>query len=161
MKEDELNESLKQFKQACMADFKQSLMGGAELINSAKGIEYQHKVKKEMRNLAYQIKERNRQVFRKTVNDLIQAAIDTEVKPKIDNSQSSKYSLSDLKRDMESIRDRFLPDYPTELVLAKVNDLSWQMTDLVVLSFKQTAGNAERLANEKVQQVQDDMKELK
>jgi hypothetical protein len=35
-------------------------MGGAELLNSPKGVEYQLKVKDEMRKLAYTIKERNR-----------------------------------------------------------------------------------------------------
>jgi hypothetical protein len=51
--EAELTERLKQFKQACVADFKQNLMGGAELLNSVKGVEYQLKVKDEMRKIAY------------------------------------------------------------------------------------------------------------
>lgn len=35
-----MNESLKQHKQAAMANFKQNVMGGAELLNSPKGLEY-------------------------------------------------------------------------------------------------------------------------
>lgn len=38
--ETKLIEDLKSCKQACAQDFKSSLMGGAELLNSAKGLEY-------------------------------------------------------------------------------------------------------------------------
>lgn len=91
-------------------------MGGAELLNSPKGFEYQVKVKDEMRKLAYTIKERNRLALRKTLYEKIQQAVETEVKPKI-NDEGTKYTLSDLKKDIESIRDRFSEEYPIELVL--------------------------------------------
>jgi hypothetical protein len=34
-----------------MTNFKQTLMGGAELLNSPKGLEYQQKLKEEMRKI--------------------------------------------------------------------------------------------------------------
>jgi hypothetical protein len=124
-------------------------MGGAELLNSPKGMEYQLKVKEEIRKLAYTIKERNRQALRKTINEKIQHAIETEVKPKIDDEET-KYNISDLKKDIEAIRDRFVDKYPLDMILQKVHEVGWQMTDLLVVSMRKSSSNAERMANLKV-----------
>lgn len=124
-------------------------MGGAELLNSPKGMEYQLKVKEEMRKLAYTIKERNRQALRKTINEKIQHAIETEVKPKIDYEET-KYNISDLKKDIEAIRDRFVDKYPLDMILQKVHEVGWQMTDLLLVSMRKSSSNAERMANLKV-----------
>jgi len=40
MNEPTLLGALKKHKSACLDDFKKNLMGGAELLNSVKGIEY-------------------------------------------------------------------------------------------------------------------------
>lgn len=147
--EAELNAALKTHKQVCFAEFKQNLMGGAELLNSPKGMEYQLKVKEEMRKITYTIKERNRQALRKTINEKIQHAIDTEVKPKIDDEET-KYNLNDLKKDIEAIRDRYVDEYPLDMILQKVHEVGWQMTNLLLVSMRQSSSNAERMANLKV-----------
>ena len=49
------------------------------------------------------------------MNDKIQSAADSEIKPKVDANESN-YKLVDLKKDIESIRDRFVADYPVDLV---------------------------------------------
>ena len=102
-----------------------------------------------MRKLAYTIKERNRQALRKTINEKIQHAIETEVKPKIDDEET-KYNISDLKKDIEAIRDRFVDKYPIEMILQKVHEVGWQMTDLLLVSMRKSSSNAERMANLKV-----------
>ena len=87
--EEELIESIRHHKQTAMAAFKDNLMGGSELFNSPKGIEYQEKIKHELSQVANHIKEKNRAALRKGVNEQIQQAVDTEVKPKIEENNQA------------------------------------------------------------------------
>jgi len=63
--------------------------------------------------------------LRKAVSEKIQSAVELEVKPKIDAQDGQRYILAELKRDIENIRDQFVDDYPVDLVLHKIAEVSW------------------------------------